>query len=115
MEKEEKFDNPTIGHLKKILQLRYKLFKYRMIEQTALIGASALNSFFTYLILFVGILFISLAIALVIGEVTGHAYLGFAAIAGLYIIAFIIIKASKKQFMRKYFINAFIRKFFENE
>jgi hypothetical protein len=115
MEKEEKYIDPSIGHLKKILLLRYKLFKYRLIEQTAQIGASALNSFFTYLILFIGILFISLAIALVIGEVTGHTYLGFAAIAGLYILVFIIIKASKKQFMKRYFINAFIRKFFENE
>lgn len=113
MKKEENNTRETIDHLKQIVLIKYKLFKFQMAENAARFGASVVSSVFAYLVLFLCIVFASVSIAYAVAEYTGYTYLGFAAIAAFYLIIFIVLKYVWKRLIRRVLMDFFIKNMLE--
>jgi hypothetical protein len=113
MKNEENNTRETIDHLKQIILIKYKLFKFQMAENAARFGASVVTSISAYLVLFLCVIFASIAIAYAVAEYTGYTYLGFAAIAAFYLIIFIALKYVWKRMIRRLLMDFFIKNMFE--
>lgn len=113
-ESEKNYWSSAMQHVEKYIALRYKLYKYELLERVALTGSAISSSLIVSCTFLVCLMFLLTAAAFAIGEYSGHIYIGFASVGGFFLIAFLILKASKKGIRRK-LLDFYLRKAFDNE
>jgi uncharacterized membrane protein YqjE len=110
---EEKKDTPPplFDQLKDYADTQIKLAKYEAIDRSSKFMASFITDMIIGVIFVLAFLFISFAIAFILAELLHSRWGGFACMAGIYIIAALIIIWQKEKIQRP-LINLFIKKFF---
>lgn len=111
-EKEANYWDSAIQHVEQFVTTKLKIYKFEIIEQLTLIGASLIRSLFTNLIFVFCFVFALFAGAYAVGEYTGHIYLGFLFIT-LFLLLLGIIFYNCKKWLKKKFLDFLIRKVFE--
>lgn len=104
----------ALHHAENYASMKVQLYKYELIEKAAHVGASVTGAMINGIVLFVGIFMLVLGGAFAIGEYTGHLYLGFACAGLFFVLAFLIMRASRHAMKRK-IVNFYIQKAFEHE
>jgi surface polysaccharide O-acyltransferase-like enzyme len=104
---------PIIDQLKEYAETRIKLAKYQAVEGGSSIAASIIADVVTVVSMVLAFLFASFTLALFLGSVLGHAWMGFGCVAILYLIIALVIKFNKRGIERP-LTNALIQKIFKN-
>ncbi len=106
------------GHVKEYADNRIHAVKLSVAEKVSKIIANIIARAITLFIIFLFVVFASIALAIVIGEWTGELYWGFLIIAALYLFAGIILWLAKERILRLPIMNSLLKQFFsdsENE
>jgi hypothetical protein len=107
--------NEVIENVHDYLETQKRILRLEIIEKVSeASGSAAANSvvFVFYLLVF---LFFSIALALLIGDLFGKAWLGFATMAVVYLIIAFMLNAGKEKWMKTPIANSFIKTFMKNE
>ncbi len=88
-------------HLEEYTRAQVLLFKLGLTERSAKIGSSIISSLLVYIALLMGLVFLTVALALFIGELTGHNSIGFLSMGGFCILVFILLKTGRKKYKEK--------------
>lgn len=103
-----------VDDLKKYLNAKLKIATLTIFEISSKVLASIITNsvmlFFVFLFLFFG----SIAAGFGLGSWLGSNALGFAIVAGFYLLLALIIQFSKAKLIEKPLINMFIRQFFKH-
>lgn len=103
-----------VDHLKDYLNVRLKILTLTISEVSAKVLASLVANgamiFFLFLFLFFG----SIAAGFGLGEWLGSIALGFAIVAGFYLLLGLIIWFAKAKWIEKPLVNMFIKQFLKN-
>jgi hypothetical protein len=103
---------PIIDQLKEYAETQIKLAKYDAIDRSA----KFLGSLIIDLIVMIGFvltfLFLSFALAFYLSKLFDSRYAGFGCVAGMYLLASIILMVAKEKVQRP-FVDFFIKKFFQ--
>ena len=110
-EKDKEQDQPIIEQVKQYLDTYIKLARYRAIQRGTSIMAGMITDIFIILGLSITFLFISLTLALYLGEVFHSEWKGFGLVAIVYLIIIAIIAIFRKN-MERPIMNALIKKLF---
>ena len=111
MENQKETPPPLIDQLKEYAETQIKLAKYEAIDSSAKFMASFVTDMIVAVVFVLAFLFISFAIALLLGHWIGSNWAGFGCMAGIYIIVAVIIILLKGKIQAP-LINLFIKKFF---
>jgi ABC-type glycerol-3-phosphate transport system permease component len=99
--------------LKKYLQDRLLLIKLQLTEKISKLVAVMFTSLLIVVIGFFIVLFLSMMAGFYFASLTGSNYIGFAIVAGFYVILLIVIIALRKRVLQKNIINMIIEVMFE--
>ncbi len=103
------------GHFKEYVDNRIAVVKLRFAEKASAVVAGLLASLAVVFIFVCFIVFASVALAFVLSALIGKMYAGFLIVAGLYLLAAIIIWWGKEKLLRLPIMNAIIQKIFDKE
>jgi hypothetical protein len=101
--------------VKEYINLRIESLKMTAAEKTSAVAANIIAG---ALALFVGLLFVvfaSVALALALGVWMGHLWAGFLTVAGLYLLAGIVVWTARGRLIRFPVMNALIRQLFTDQ
>lgn len=113
MEKEPKesiqavFD--TVGDF---VDIKIDLFKMQAVSKISEVVSSAIGSVAVMIFMLFFIILLNIGLALLIGEWLGKNYYGFFALAGLYLIAGLILGSFKEKWIKVPIANSIIKKVF---
>ena len=102
-------------HFKAYIQTEIELFKLRIAEKISKILANFLAAIVVIGIILLFILFVSVALALLIGEMLGKMSAGFFIVSALYLLAGIIIWHAREKLIRIPILNTILSQLFDNE
>src|ERR1700741_2784632 len=97
MEEEKDATQPIIEQLKQYVETRIKLAKLQAIEGSSTVFASLITDALIALTVVLAFLFASFTLALYLGRVMGAHWAGFGCVAGLYLIAALVIRFNRKK------------------
>lgn len=86
------------------------LLKLKAVDKSAEIISSSASAFVIILIMIIFFSMISIAIALLIGELLGKTYYGFFVLAGFYLIIGLVFNAMKEKWFKAPLTDSIIRK-----
>ncbi len=94
-------------------ELEYR--KMITVEKVSKLSVSVVSKLlYLYLLLFI-LLFLSIAAAFLLGEITGSNSLGFIVVSGFYLVLLLLFILLKPYIIEKPIIKAFIKLFFQKE
>jgi hypothetical protein len=102
-------------HFKAYIQTEIELLKLRIAEKISKILANFLAAIVVIVIISIFILFVSLALALLIGEWLGKMSTGFFIVAAIYLLAGIIIWYGREKLIRIPILNKILSQLFDDE
>lgn len=102
-------------HFEQYVTVQLKLLKLNLVEKSTGVAAALFSSLVVYLLLLLAVIFLSIAGAIVINEYTHSAYWGYFAVAGFYFLVYIILRLSRKVFLKKIIMNGMIKKIYEDD
>jgi hypothetical protein len=92
----------------------YELYKLRAIDKSTDIVAAVATKLVVFTIITLFFLLATIGLSLYLGEVLGKMYFGFFAVAGIYVVIFLIFIAVKKP-LEEFFNNYLIRQIFKQK
>lgn len=102
-------------HLEQYVTAQLKLFKISWVEKSTNIGSALFSSLIIYFILLLALIFLSVAGAAAINEYTDSTYWGYVAVAGFYFLIYLLLKLTRKVFLKKAIRNGMIKKIYEDD
>lgn len=111
----EKLWDEWLPRLKEYSNNRIELAKLSMVEAIAKAAASVTSNLILFVTFFAFFVFASFALALFIGKILGDYYLGFALMAGFYLLLFILTLLLRKSQIEKPILNQTIKKLLEDQ
>lgn len=102
-------------HLKEYLDNRIAYTKLSAAEKSSKLFANLAAIFFSMLLLFFFIVFVSIAIAYALAKLTGEYYWGFLIVAGIYLLIGIFVWSAKEKLLRLPIMNALLKQLFKEE
>ncbi len=108
MEDQENFFTEARREISEYLEERLLLLKLQSAEKTSKLIAVMFSGFLLALVAFFILLFISIMAAYYFASLTGSLYLGFAIVAGFYILVFLLILKYQKRVLQKFITNIVI-------
>lgn len=114
---EEEFKNAEelAMHVKAYIQTEIELFKLRFAEKLSKIVSNFIAAMVIVGVLLLFMLFVSLALAFLIGEWLGRISAGFFIVSALYLLAGMLIWNLREKLIRIPILNAILRQLFNNE
>jgi hypothetical protein len=104
-----------ISHIKEYADNRITNVKLSIAEKTSKLIAGLLAAIVVIFVLFFFVVFASIGLAYILSAWIGKMYAGFFIVAGLYLLAGIIIWIGKEKILRLPIMNAMIKKMFDKE
>ncbi len=105
----------TFAHLREYLRLQLDYFRLDLAERTAKV-ASALVAFLAIgALLFFALFMATVALALWLGRMWGSYALGFAAIAGLYLLLALLLSVFKERILTNPLLSHLLQAFFHRD
>ena len=95
------------------IDTRLEYTKLSILEKTSKIFADLITNVTVIVCFVLAFLFASFTLALYLAEVLGNYALGFACVAGIYLLFSIIVFLNKAKYIEKFLVNLFIRKYFD--
>lgn len=111
----EKLWDEWLPRLKDYSNNRIELVKLSMVEAVAKAAASVTSNLILFITFFAFFVFASFALALFIGKQMGDYYLGFAVMAGFYLLLFLLTLLLRKNTIEKPILNQTIKKLLEDQ
>ena len=111
----EKLWDEWLPRIKEYSNSRIELLKLNLVEGCAKAIASLTSSLVLFVTFFAFFVFASFAVALFIGKMLGDYYLGFALMAGIYLLLFIITLLVRKKLIERPILNQMIKKLLEEQ
>ena len=99
-----------IDQSKDYLETKIELTKLKTIDKSADIISSMLVTIFMLFIFFLLVLFVSTAVALLLGKMLGAYHYGFFIVGGFYAILMLVIYAMRDKWIKTPIINGLIHK-----
>lgn len=90
----------------------YKLIKLEAIERTSVIGSGLLSGLIIGLVGLLFVFFLSFGVCFYLSDYFGNYYIGFAIVAGFYLLLCLILIIGQKTFLKRPIRNKIIRKIF---
>ena len=78
------------------VETRFQLFKLRSIDKSSQVVSSLASGLIVLIIILGAVMLLSIGLSLWIGELLGRSYYGFFVVGGFYLLAGLIVTASKK-------------------
>ena len=103
------------AHLREYLDNRIAYTKLSVAEKSSKIFANLVAIIVSVLLLFFFVVFSSIALAFALAKLTGEYYWGFLIVAGIYLLAGIIVWIAKEKLLRLPIMNALLKQFFKEE
>ena len=114
MEDLKKIEN-LFDHAREYVNVRVDEAKLGLAEKASAVIAQVIAMIVVNVFFLVSLLFGSIAGALALGRWWGSNWLGFLAVAGVYLLVGILIRASRERMIRLPVMNAIIRQLFKND
>ncbi len=77
-----------------------ELYRLKAIEKLATITSDLVSNIVLILCVALFFMMLNIGIALWVGDLLGHAYLGFLIVSGVYLLAFLLIYAMREKFIK---------------
>jgi len=103
-----------IDHIKDYIETRSEITRLTVLEKTSQAAGVALSGFITGFLFFLFFIFAGIALAYVIGEYSGHIYVGFLSVAALYLAGGILFMMNKEKWIHKPVSDKIIQNYFED-
>ena len=103
-----------LDHLKNYVETRSEITRLTVLEKTSEGAGAAVSGLITGFLYFIFFVFISIALAYFIGEYTGHLYLGFLSVAGLYLLTAVLITMNKEKWIQQPLAEKIIQHYFKD-
>ena len=104
-----------INSLKEYFNIQKKLLKLEAAEKASEFFAEVVSLILIFGLFFAVFFFLSFALAYALSDYFGSTYLGFASVAGLYLLLAVILLAGKERLLKTPLMNNMIKTFFRNE
>jgi len=105
--------NELIDHVKDYFETRSEITKLTVLDKASQGAGAAASGLTIGFLFFLFFIFSSVALAYFIAEWSGHYYIGFISVAGIYLLAGILINSRKKAWIEKPVANKIIETYFE--
>jgi hypothetical protein len=115
LEEEKTNIDHLFAHIEAYLKTRQELGKLVAAEKTSAVASTIFSSLIIFALFFFVIVFASVALAYGLAMYFGETVYGFLAVAGLYLLAAIILSVNRKKWIETPVMNAVIKNFFKNE
>ncbi len=102
-----------LDHIQDYVETRSEITRLTMLDKTSQAAGVALGGFIIGFLFFLFFIFLGFAGAYIIAEYTGHTYIGFISVAGLYLVAGILFVWKKEEWIQKPLSDKIIRNYFE--
>ncbi|MEO8085231.1 MAG: hypothetical protein ABI763_00330 [Bacteroidota bacterium] len=103
-----------LDHIKDYIETKSEITRLTVLDKMSKAAGIALGGFIIGFLFFLFFIFIGIAIAYVVGEYTGHTYIGFMSVAGFYLLAGILFLMKKDQWIQKPLADKIISNYFED-
>src|SRR5436190_106817 len=103
-----------IDHIKDYIETRSEITRLTVLEKSSQAAGAALGGFVIGFLFFLFFIFVGIAFAYVIAEYTGHTYVGFFTVAGIYLVAGILFAMNKDKWIQKPLADKIISNYFED-
>jgi hypothetical protein len=100
----------TVGDF---VDIKIDLLKLQAVSKVSEVVSSAVGSVAVMIFMLFFVILLNIALALVIGEWLGKSYYGFFALAGVYLIAGLILGSLKEKWIKVPVANSIIKKVFK--
>lgn len=114
MEEEEVDSQKLINKVKEYVQVRSELSMLHAVDKGSQLFAGLLTDGLVLILSVLAGFFGSLALGFYLSECIGNTYAGFLIVAGIYLIAALILNSIKEKHLEKRIVNATIAKFFKD-
>ena len=115
LEEEKTNIDHLITHVEDYFKTRQELSKLVAAEKTSVVASTIFSSIILFAIFFFVIVFGSIALAYGLAMYFGETFYGFLSVAGLYLLAGLLLAFNKKKWLETPMMNVMIRNFFKNE
>ncbi len=115
MEKTFEKVEELVVHVKEYMNNRINTVKLNTAEKGSKLMANMITMAVSILIFGLFVLFISLALAFVIGKAIGELYWGFLIVSGFYLILGILVFVFREKLLRLPILNALLKQLFKGE
>ncbi len=103
-----------LDHVKDYVETQSEITRLTVLDKMSMAAGAALGGFIIGFLFFLFFIFIGIAAAYVIGEYSGHIYVGFISVAGFYLVAGILFLLKKDQWIQKPLADKIIRNYFDD-
>lgn len=103
-----------IDHLKDYLETRSEITRLSVLDKASQGAGAAAGGLIIGFLFFLFFIFSGLALAYFLAEYTGHVYLGFISVAGIWLVAGIIFIVKKDSLIQKPIANRIIQNYFSD-
>jgi len=110
MDNNAHFFESIIEKAEDYFETKFQLIRLKTVDKSSDVVSSVIAGLAVALILIISTLLLSVGLALWIGKLTGESYYGFFIVAGVYLIAALIVNVVKKTLIKKRIANSFIDK-----
>lgn len=114
MEEEEVDPQKLIDKVKEYVKVRSELSMLNAVDKGTQLFANLFTDGLVLILIVLAGLFGSLALGFYLSELIGNTYVGFLIVAGIYLLAALILNSIKDKYLEKRIINAVIAKFFKD-
>lgn len=114
MEEEEVDPQKLIDKVKEYVKVRSELSMLNAVDKGTQLFANLFTDGLVLILIVLAGLFGSLALGFYLSELIGNTYIGFLIVAGIYLLAALILNSIKDKYLEKRIINAVIAKFFKD-
>lgn len=112
MEDKDRFKE-TYDQLLAYLKERFELLRLDLAERAAREASSLASKLILAVLLFIGVLFLSITLALYLGEIWDSYGLGFGTVGGGFIFLFLIVALLRRSLIQRPLMNGIIRTIFK--
>lgn len=92
------------------LKTRVELIKLQAVDKTSDVTASVVSGVLTFLLVLFAVILFNIGLAVLIGELIGHLYLGFFIVTAFYILLIIIFHVFRKSLIKNPISTLLIKK-----
>lgn len=104
----------VIDHLKDYLETRAEIAKLTFLDKGSQSAGAAAGGFIIGFLFFLFFIFLGIALAYFISEMTDHLYIGFISVAGIYLVAGMIFIVKKDSWIQQPLADKIIKSYFED-
>ncbi|CAN5590857.1 hypothetical protein BH11BAC1_BH11BAC1_20380 [soil metagenome] len=103
-----------LDHIKDYIETKSEVTRLTILDKMSTAAGIVLGGLIIGCLFFLFFIFLGIAVAYIIGEYSGHIYLGFISVAGFYLVAGILFVMKKEQWIQKPLADKIISNYFDD-